>query len=167
LLSDRRRHVAILIRPFDDHDREAVVALWRRCGLVVSWNDPDRDITRKRSVQSDLFLVADAGDGVVGTAMAGYDGHRGWVNYLAVDPTMQRRGIGRLLMAAAEEGLRRLGSPKINVQIRRSNVIAARFYERIGFTEDDVISMGKRLEADGPGPAAPAPGPGAQGEDEA
>ena len=155
------------IRAFAAGDRDAVVALWQACGLVVPWNDPGRDIARKQAVQSDLFLVAHVGEGLVGTAMAGYDGHRGWVYYLAVDPSARQRGIGALLMQRAEQGLRRLGCPKINVQIRRSNLGAARFYDSIGFVEDDVVSMGKRLEPDDSGSAAAPPVAAAQADDEA
>jgi ribosomal protein S18 acetylase RimI-like enzyme len=126
-----------------------VVALWQRCGLTRPWNDPHRDICRKLAVRPDLFLVADDAGAVVGTVMAGYDGHRGWINYLGVDPVCQRRGIGRALMAEAERRLRAEGCPKINLQIRASNAEAIEFYRRIGFEMDDVVSFGKRLEHDG------------------
>jgi ribosomal protein S18 acetylase RimI-like enzyme len=136
------------IRPFEVLDEEPVVALWERCGLVRPWNDPRRDIARKAGVQADLFLVAVEGEAVVGTVMAGYDGHRGWVNYLAVDPDWRRRGIGRGLMHAVETRLRALGCPKVNLQIRRTSADVAAFYRALGFAEDDVLSMGKRLIAD-------------------
>jgi ribosomal protein S18 acetylase RimI-like enzyme len=143
--------VAITIRPFADADEQAVVELWARCGLVRPWNDPHDDIARKRRVQPELFLVAvvDGGAGVgatiAGTVMAGYDGHRGWINYMATDPARRRQGIGRALMHAAEAGLARLGCPKINLQIRHDNRDAIAFYQRIGFSDDAVVSMGKRL----------------------
>ena len=137
------------IRPFADADEQIVVDLWARCGLVRPWNDARRDIARKRRVQPELFLVAVADDGaIVGTVMAGYDGHRGWINYLASDPTRRRQGIGRALMHEAEAGLARLGCPKINLQIRHDNRDAIAFYQRIGFGEDAVVSMGKRLQRD-------------------
>jgi ribosomal protein S18 acetylase RimI-like enzyme len=140
--------MAAEIRPFRPTDEGAVVALWEATGLTVPWNDPVKDVARKLTVQADLFLVAVEGDQVVGSAMAGYDGHRGWVNYLAVAPRRRRQGIGRRLMDAAEAGLRALGCPKINVQIRTSNIEAVAFYAGIGFREDAVVSMGKRLEED-------------------
>src|SRR5262249_2028601 len=90
---------AVQVRPFQVADADEVIALWHRAGLARPWNDPRRDIERKLLVQPELFLVAVLDGGVVGTVMAGYDGHRGWINYLGVDPDHQRRGIGRALMA--------------------------------------------------------------------
>ncbi len=136
------------IRPFEDSDEDAVVALWSRCGLLRSWNDPHKDIARKRRVQRELFLVGKLDDELVASVMAGYDGHRGWINYLAVDPRFQRRGLGRELMEQAQHRLQSLGCSKINLQIRRENVEAVAFYERIGFSEDAALSFGKRLERD-------------------
>ena len=133
------------LRPFEREDADAVVRLWRRCDLVVPSNDPHRDIARKLTHQRDLFLVAvDEGE-VIGSIMAGYDGHRGWLNYLAVDPDRRRMGVGRALVEEAERRLRALGCPKINLQIRTTNRDVARFYRALGFSLDDVISMGKRL----------------------
>jgi len=136
------------IRPFAVGDREAVVSLWERCDLVRPWNDPHKDIARKLTVQSDLFLVGVLEDSVVAVVMAGYEGHRGWVNYLAVEPALRGRGFGQAMMAEAESRLRALGCPKVSLQIRRSNLEVAKFYASLGYTEDDVISMGKRLERD-------------------
>ncbi len=137
------------IRAFLIEDLEQVVSLWERCGLTRPWNDPRKDIDRKLEVQSELFLVGETDGRIVGSAMAGFDGHRGWVNYLAVDPDLRYQGLGTALMAAAAYGLNRLGCPKVNVQIRRDNMAALEFYRRLGFGEDDVVSMGKRLELDG------------------
>ncbi len=136
------------IRAFADEDEAAVVDLWRRVGITRPWNDPLKDVARKRRVQPELFLVATEDDVVVGTAMAGYDGHRGWVNYLAVEPSRQRQGIGRALMAAAEAALAALGCPKLAVQVRADNPEALAFYEHLGFARDAVVSLGKRLERD-------------------
>lgn len=143
------------IRPFAAADEEAVVRLWERCELTRPWNDPRKDIRRKLAVRPDLFLVAADGGKVVGTVMVGYDGHRGWINYLAVAPERRRRGLGRLLMAEAERLLRGEGCPKINLQVRTTNPAVAAFYRRIGFVEDPVVSFGKRLVEDGPPPADP------------
>ena len=139
---------AMRIRPFDDRDEDAVVALWQRCGLLRPWNDPRKDITRKRAIQRDLFLVGVLAARVVASVMAGYEGHRGWINYLAVDPAHRRRGLGRALIVEVEGRLRALGCPKINLQVRTDDLTAAAFYRRVGFAEDDVISFGKRLERD-------------------
>ena len=138
------------IRPFHPADDPAVIALWDRCGLTRPWNDPRKDIRRKLAVRPDQFLVAEVEGVVVGTVMAGYDGHRGWINYLGVDPMCRRQGIGRALMAEAERLLRLEGCPKINLQVRTSNTEAIEFYRRIGFMMDDVVSMGRRLEHEGP-----------------
>jgi ribosomal protein S18 acetylase RimI-like enzyme len=138
------------IRPFHTTDESTVVALWHRCGLTRPWNDPHEDIARKLAVRPDLFLVAEADGTVIGTVMAGYDGHRGWINYLGVDPVCRRRGVGRALMAEAERLLRLEGCPKINLQVRTGNTDVIEFYHRVGFVADDVVSMGRRLEPDGP-----------------
>lgn len=139
------------IRPFRPGDGEAVVALWRDCGLTRSWNDPHRDIARKLAQQPEGFLVAEAPDGTVrASAMFGYDGHRGWVNYLAVAPEHQRRGLARALMQAGEAWLQAQGCPKLNLLVRRSNLAAVAFYARLGYGEDDVVSLGRRLIPDAP-----------------
>ena len=136
------------IRAFQDGDAGEIIRLWRDCGLVVPHNDPYRDIARKRAVQPELFLVGHIGGRIVATVMAGYEGHRGWLNYLAVAPDRRGRGLGRQMVAEAEQRLRRLGCPKINLQVRRSNTGVMAFYRKIGFAEDDVASMGKRLDID-------------------
>jgi ribosomal protein S18 acetylase RimI-like enzyme len=138
----------LAIRSFQDADEAAVIRLWDRCGLLRPWNDPSKDIARKRGVQGELFLVGTIDGAIVASVMAGYDGHRGWINYLAVDPDWRRRGMASVLMAEAERLLRALGCAKINLQIRRDNLDAMAFYERLGFTEDTVVSLGKRLEVD-------------------
>jgi ribosomal protein S18 acetylase RimI-like enzyme len=133
------------IRAYKAADQEQVVELWRRCNLVVPWNDPYHDIWLKLQVQPDLFLVASMANDVVASVMAGYDGHRGWLNYLAVLPEMQHRGIGRMLVMEATTRLRALGCPKINLQVRSTNADVIAFYTRLGFKVDDVVSMGMRL----------------------
>jgi ribosomal protein S18 acetylase RimI-like enzyme len=139
----------MLIRPYAEGDADEVVALWRLCGLIRPWNDPRRDIERKLNVQRELFLVGVEADAVIGTAMAGYDGHRGWVNYLAVDPSAQGQGHARALMAEVERLLIDLGCPKLNLQVRADNHDALGFYAAIGYDVDAVTSLGKRLIADG------------------
>lgn len=136
------------IRPYREADETQVIALWQACGLVVPWNDPARDIARKLEVGRDLFLVAVLDTRIVGTVMAGYEGHRGWINYLAIAPELRRRGLGRRLMAAAEQRLRSCGCAKVNLQVRSANTAVIDFYRALGFTVDDVVSLGKRLVAD-------------------
>lgn len=136
----------VAIRPYAAADEVAVIQLWRSCDLVVPANDPHHDIALKIASQPDLFLVATIDDVVVGTVMAGWDGHRGSINYLAVAPHVQRRGIGRDLIAAAGARLQALGCPKINLMVRGANANVVGFYERIGFVVEDRVSMGKRIK---------------------
>ena len=139
------------IRSFAPEDEEAVTSLWRRCDFLRPSNDPRKDIERKRRVRPDLFLVGVVGSRVVASVMAGYEGHRGWLNYLAVDPEHQRRGLGRAIVLEAERRLRASGCPKVNLQIRTSNTAVVEFYRRVGYSADDVVSMGKRIEPDNTG----------------
>jgi ribosomal protein S18 acetylase RimI-like enzyme len=136
------------IRQFDPCDEESAVQLWTDCGLVVPWNNPRRDIQRKLKIQPEMFLVAYSDGRIIATVMAGYEGHRGWINYLAVYPQHRRSGIGRRMMDEAESRLRAAGCPKINLQVRSKNAEVIEFYRRIGFKADDVVSLGKRLEPD-------------------
>jgi len=163
-----------VFRPFRPDDTEAVVALWDTCGLLRPWNDPYRDIARKVAEQPELFLVAEVDAstadpsatgpnatgpsgihpstapalGIVGAGMAGYDGHRGWVNYLAVRPDQQGSGLGRAFMAEFERLLRARGCPKVNVQVREGNEQVLGFYASLGYAEDRAVSLGKRLVVD-------------------
>jgi ribosomal protein S18 acetylase RimI-like enzyme len=136
------------IRAFSIEDEQAVIELWRKCELVRPWNNPQSDIRRKLKVNPELFLVGTIKGKIIATAMGGYEGHRGWVNYLAVDPIYQRNGYGRQLMAELEKRLLKLGCPKINLQVRNGNSSALEFYHKIGYKTDDVISLGKRLITD-------------------
>lgn len=138
----------MLIRPYNPADQDAVILLWRDCGLSTPQNDPIKDIERKMAVGSELFLVAELEGQLVGTVMGGYDGHRGWVNYLAVRPGLQNTGYGRRLMECIEKKLRQLGCAKINLQVRSSNQAVIEFYQQLGYQYDDVVSLGKRLQSD-------------------
>ncbi len=128
------------VRPYHPDDEDQVVNLWKQSNLVVPWNDPVQDIAMKVAWQPELFLVAVQNEVVVGTVMAGYDGHRGWLNYLASG----RLGAGKLLVEAAEARLADLGCPKINLQVRETNKGVIRFYQKLGYTIDPLVSMGKR-----------------------
>lgn len=141
-------HQDLAIRAFHPSDETAVIQLWQACGLTRRWNDPRKDIARKLTVQSDLFLVGEVDGVIVGSLMGGYDGHRGWINYLAVSPAYQRRNYATALMAAVELKLLDLGCPKINLMIRSGNVAVKGFYDSLGFSQDEVISLGKRLIPD-------------------
>lgn len=136
----------VKIRSYLESDEVEVAALWREVfPHAPAWNQPELDIQRKLAVQRELFLVATLNDEVVGTAMGGYDGHRGWVYYVAVSPRHRRRGIGTALMRGVEEGLARLGCPKLNLQVRTSNHEVVAFYEQLGYQVEERVSMGKRL----------------------
>ena len=136
------------IRPYEAADEAAVIALWHACGLTRAWNDPRRDIARKLTVQPEMFLIGTTGAGPIATAMVGFDGHRGWVNYLAVAPSHRHQSIGRVLMQEAERLLIALGCPKLNLQVRSTNVEVLAFYRALGYAQDDVVSLGRRLIAD-------------------
>jgi ribosomal protein S18 acetylase RimI-like enzyme len=151
--------VGVHVRSFAPGDRTRVARLWEACGLTRPWNNPYRDIDRKLERDAGLLLVGEApasgaADGttttgrVVATVMAGYDGHRGWINYLAVDPDHRGEGHGRAMMEAAETRLLALGCPKVNLQVRTDNPDAVAFYEALGYSVDAVVSMGRRLITD-------------------
>jgi len=137
-----------MIRAYRDGDHDDLVALWQLGGLTRPWNDPDRDIDRKVAQDPDHLLVLEADDRLIGSVMVGYEGHRGWINYLVVHPDHRGRGLGRVLVNEAERRLGALGCPKVNLQVRSSNRSAVDFYRRIGYSVDDVVSMGRRLDAD-------------------
>jgi len=138
----------MIIRPYCAADEAALLALWQECDLLRPQNAPRKDIARKLKVNPEWFLVGELDGGIVAAVMAGYEGHRGWINYLAVSPARRRTGLGRALMVEAERLLRTAGCPKINLQVRTSNREVIAFYQQIGFAPDDVVSLGKRLEVD-------------------
>jgi ribosomal protein S18 acetylase RimI-like enzyme len=134
------------IRPYRMDDELEVIQLWKKVFPETPLhNDPIRDIQRKLKIQPGLFLVAVNDHLLVGTAMAGYDGHRGWIYYLAVDPAYRRKGIGTALMKKAEGLLAQKDCPKLNLQIRANNSDLQAFYEKLGYSVEERISMGKKL----------------------
>ena len=137
--------MAWTLRPFRTEDQAPVIGLWEACGLLRPWNDPRLDVALKLGQGPELFLVAEQGEELVGTVMAGWDGHRGHVNYLAVRTDLRRQGLGRALMGAAEERLATLGCPKINLEVRQENRDVVAFYARLGYTDNACLSLGKRL----------------------
>jgi ribosomal protein S18 acetylase RimI-like enzyme len=139
-----------MIRSFKTEDEAAVIKLWADCGLIVAHNDPRKDIRRKLRVNPEWFLVGEENGSIVATCIVGYEGHRGWINYLAVAPQRQRQRLATHMMEEAERLLRAAGCPKINLQVRTTNSAVIAFYEALGFKIDAVTSLGKRLEIDSP-----------------
>ena len=138
----------ISIRSYQPEDEGKVLKLWDRVFPdSPPHNNPVLDIRTKRTVQPELFLVAIVDDLLVGTAMAGFDGHRGWVYYLGVDPDYRRRGIGTVLMRRVESKLAAMGCSKLNLQIRAQNAEVQAFYEKLGYLSEDRISMGRKLDS--------------------
>ena len=136
------------VRVFEAGDTSDVIELWSKCGLLRPWNDPQLDILRKQSVGADLFLVCELDSQIIGVVMGGYDGHRGWMNYLAVDPDHRKSGYAKAIVSALERRLIAVGCPKINLQVRADNTSVIECYKRMGYSIDAVSSMGKRLIAD-------------------
>jgi ribosomal protein S18 acetylase RimI-like enzyme len=143
--------MTVEIRAFDIADEDAVVDLWDTAGLTRPWNDPRADIRRKLTVQPELFLVAVDGGELVGSVMAGYDGHRGWLYYLAAAESHRGRGVGRALVAEAERLLEALGCPKVQLMVRPDNVGVRGFYDALGYEPFETWATGRRLIIDGPG----------------
>ena len=141
-------HDAIEIRSFRQEDEAPLIKLGERCELVVAWNDPSKDISRKVQLDPKGLLLGWHDNSLITSVMAGYEGHRGWINYLAVDPEYRRKGLGKTMMKAAETYLEQFECPKINLQIRAKNRQVIEFYKSIGFLQEDVINMGKRLIPD-------------------
>ena len=138
-----------LIRTFKEKDRKKVTQLWDICGLIRSWNDPNKDLDRKQRLGKDLFLILELENDIIGTAMGGYDGHRGVMNYLAIHPGFRGNGFGKLLVKEVEKRLVEQGCPKVNLLVRSDNVEVGSFYESINYEkQEDVFIFGKRLIPD-------------------
>ena len=139
----------MIIRPYHEADELDVIQLWR---VVFPknpvWNDPLSDIRRKLTMQRDLFLVAALENKVIGTLMAGFDGHRGWVHLLAVLPEFRRQNIGKELMQRAEHDLKAYGCTKLNLQVRSTNKGVIEFYRKLGYLIEDHVSMGKLFSSE-------------------
>ena len=138
----------MIITPYVSEYKDAVIELWQKCNLTRPWNNPGLDIERKLRVNPELFLVGLIDGTVMASVMGGYEGHRGWIHYLAVDPDHQPKGYGRQMMDEIGKKLREKGCPKINLQVRADNNAVVKFYQSIGYMTEDRISMGKRLVDD-------------------
>lgn len=137
-----------MIAPATSDDQGAVVALWRACELTRPWNDPDADFALAMAGESSTVLVARGDTGMAGSVMVGFDGHRGWVYYLAVAPDARRGGLGRALMMAAEQWLRARGCPKLQLMVRDTNAEALDFYAALGLERQPVVTLGRFLKED-------------------
>ena len=138
-----------IIRQYNEKDREQVIELWETCNLTRPWNDPNKDFVRKKGVGEDLFIVLEFENKIIGTVMGGYDGHRGVMNYLAVNPNFRGKGFGKMLVEAVEDKLKKVGCPKVNLLVRSDNVEVSNFYEGINYIKQgDVLVFGKRLILD-------------------
>jgi ribosomal protein S18 acetylase RimI-like enzyme len=127
-------------------DKAAIVELWKRCALTRPWNDPSRDFDLAHSGPASAVIVLES-DGVIGgAALVGHDGHRGSTYYVGVDPKFQRNGAGGTLMAAVEDWMRARGVWKLNLLVRRENNGVVRFYEKLGYSDQDCVALGKWLD---------------------
>jgi len=141
----KNSNVSLLIREYNNSDIEGVLQLWKECNLLFPGNDPVKDIELKVAFQPELFLVGVSENEIAATLMAGYDGHRGWLNYLGVLPQYQRQGYASQMIDHAIIILKNLGCPKINLQVRNNNIGVIEFYKKIGFYEHEVVSMQRKL----------------------
>ncbi len=136
------------IREYHESDMDQVVSLWNDCALIVPWNDPRKDIARKMREKPNLFLVGEIDECIIATVMGGYEGHRGWINYLAVRPQFQGQGYGERMMNEIESRLLALNCPKVNLLVRNTNERVIDFYEKMGYKIKAVVCIGKRLISD-------------------
>jgi len=135
----------LIIRQYEEKDKDEVIKLWGLCNLLFPGNDPETDIKLKVSFQGELFFVGELDNKIVATLMVGYDGHRGWLNYLGVHPDFQKKGLGSAMVQKAIETLKSMNCPKINLQVRKTNTGVMDFYKKLGFREHEVVSMQLKL----------------------
>jgi len=143
---------SLAVTPIADGDIPAVIALWQACGLTRPWNDPASDIALARRGPNSTVLIGRDSSAIVATAMVGYDGHRGWVYYVATDPERRGRGYGRAIMHAAEDWLRAAGIEKMQLMVRPDNTKVQAFYESIGYDEQERVIFAKWLDGREPTP---------------
>jgi ribosomal protein S18 acetylase RimI-like enzyme len=139
--------MSVTIRLFEERDRGSVLDLWLESDIDQPWLNLDAEIDEMLRHDGSLFLVAVDGDAIVGAVMGAYDGPRGWVYHLAVTPEQRKAGIGRLLMESLEQRMRERGVAKVNLQVRADNIHVVAFYDGLGYADEPLTSMGKRLQA--------------------
>jgi ribosomal protein S18 acetylase RimI-like enzyme len=142
----------LAIAPLEDADIDAVVALWKRCGLTRPWNDPHTDIALARQEANAAVLLGRDGDTIVASVLVGHDGHRGSVYYVSVDPEHRKKDFGRAIMAAAEDWLRARGILKLQLMVRPDNIHVQAFYETLDYDEQERIVYAKWLDGRDPTP---------------
>ena len=148
-LRDRQKIMkSAIFRKFKKKDTDAIINLWSACNLIVPWNNPKKDIVRKQSIKDDLFIIGEVNNKIIASAMAGYDGHRGYIYYLAVLPEYQKKGIGTSLLSLVEKKLYKVGCPKINLFVRNTNIKVKTFYKMNKYEMQDSEIYGKRLITD-------------------
>ncbi len=135
-------------RKFKKSDTEEVIKLWKKCKLIVPWNDPFKDVNRKLSIKDNLFIIGEMNKHIIASAMAGYDGHRGYIYYLAVLPEYQKKGIGYSILSIIEKKLLKVGCTKINLFVRNTNIRVKAFYKMNDYEIQDSQIYGKRLIED-------------------
>ncbi|WP_247786666.1 MULTISPECIES: GNAT family acetyltransferase [Bradyrhizobium] len=143
---------ALAIADIADADVATVIALWQACGLTRPWNDPAADIALARREPNSTILIGRDGDAIVATAMVGYDGHRGWVYYVASDPQRRAKGYGRAIMNAAEDWLRAAGILKLQLMVRKDNAQVHAFYQSLGYYNQQTVTFAKWLDGREPTP---------------
>ena len=137
-----------VINQYNSDDEAEMIELWQECGLVVPWNNPLSDIARKMADSPELFFSGKIDGRLVASCMAGYDGHRGWIYFLAVTVSEQRKGLAAKLVAYVEARLIELGCPKLELMVRDANLEVIEFYQAIGYNLDPVRVLSKRLQQD-------------------
>lgn len=138
----------MIIRTYEPKDEKDLISLWVECKLVVPWNNPAKDIQRKQRHDPDLFFVGLIDEKIMASCMAGYDGHRGWIYYLAVTPACQKKGYAKKLLLHAKKALSKIGCPKINLMVRKTNNEMIQFYKAMGYDDDPVSVLSLRIEND-------------------
>ena len=142
----------LIIGQMTEADVEPVVTLWLACGLTRPWNDPRSDIAFARKGASSTILVGRADSKIAASVMVGHDGHRGWFYYLAVDPTCQKRGFGRIMVGAAEQWLSARGIVKAMLMVRSDNAGVRTFYDKLGYFDQPRTVLARWLDGRDPTP---------------
>lgn len=135
----------MLIRQFKIGEKNDVIQLWDKCGLLHPPNDPVKELKTKTDFQPELFLVGELNNTIIATIMLGFEGRRGWINSLCVLPRYQGMGYGSELVQHGMEVLRNLGAPKINLLIRPTNTKVKAFYKKLGFEIEEAVLMSHRF----------------------